>query len=45
MKRKASVLDQPNLPGVDIERQPALHFDVDSAKGHHRKASGASQSR
>jgi hypothetical protein len=32
MKRKASVLDQPNLPGVDIERQPALHFDVDSAK-------------
>jgi hypothetical protein len=33
MKRKASALDQPNLPGVDIERQPALHFDVDSAKG------------
>ena len=32
MKRKASALDQPNLPGVDIERQPALHFDVDSAK-------------
>lgn len=32
MKRKASVLDQPNLPGVDIERQPASHFDVDSPK-------------
>ena len=40
MKRKASVLDQPNLPGVDIERQPALHFDVDSAKGIIEKQAG-----
>jgi adenine-specific DNA methylase len=40
MKRKASVLDQPNLPGVDIERQPALHFDVDSAKSIIEKQAG-----
>jgi putative DNA methylase len=40
MKRKASVLDQPNLPGVDIERQPALHFDVDSATAIIEKQAG-----
>ncbi len=32
MKHTKSTLDQPNLPGVDIERQPALHFDADSPK-------------
>lgn len=32
IKRKNSSLDQPSLPGVDIERQPALRFDPASAK-------------
>ena len=32
MKRKNSSLDQPSLPGVDIERQPALRFESASAK-------------
>jgi hypothetical protein len=32
MKHTKFTLAQPNLPGVDIERQPALHFDADSPK-------------
>jgi adenine-specific DNA methylase len=29
MKRKTSTLDQPQLPGVDIQRQPDLRFSAD----------------
>ncbi len=29
MKRKTSTLDQPHLPGVDIQRQPELRFSAD----------------
>ena len=32
MKRKNSSLDQPSLPGVDIERQPTLRFESASTK-------------
>src|SRR5215469_12420460 len=32
MKRKPSDLDQPSLPGVEIERQPTLRFDTTSVK-------------
>jgi hypothetical protein len=40
MKRKTSTLDQPSLPGVDIERQPALRFDAESPNGTIEKQQG-----
>lgn len=40
MKRKASTIDHPTLPGVDIERQPGLRFDTDSPNGTIEKQVG-----
>ena len=40
MKRRASTIDHPTLPGVDIERQPALRLDMDSPNGAIEKQAG-----
>lgn len=40
MKRKTSTLDQPSLPGVEIEPQPASRFDGESPNGTIEKQQG-----